>query len=346
LAPGHDELRPFGVGRCQLRTGRRGWFAPVMRIVPLRGADLSKEALHLVGAGAELSIEVPRVPIEQDTAQVEHHGVDGAIIFNVRTHRIYVRTTVVDVHIRHQLILQSLEQHSEVQVSTLAMELDCSEMTVRRDLEALERIGGLRRVHGGAVRMYLSAEEAPYGVRALESTDRKAAIGAAAVSLLAEGETVILDGGTTVMEVARALHDRRMTVMPLALRPIFELDGCPGIKLLLPGGEVRPNELSLIGSLTECAFSELRFDTFVMGICGIDPKAGVTTHLLAEAAVKRAAARTSRRVIAVADGSKLGQVAIGHVCDLSDLDILVTDDGADQRILDELILAGVDVRRI
>ena len=264
----------------------------------------------------------------------------------VRTHRIYVRTNTMDVHTRHQLILQSLEQHSEVQVSTLAVELDCSEMTVRRDLETLERIGGLRRVHGGAVRMYLSAEEAPYGIRSLENTEIKATIAAAAVALLAEGETVILDGGTTAMEVARALHDRRMTVMPLALRPVFELEGCPGIRLLLPGGEVRPNELSLVGSLTECAFSELRFDTYVMGICGIDAKAGVTTHLLAEAAVKRAAAGTSRRVIAVADGSKLGQVAFGHVCDLTELDVLVTDAAAEERIVDELILAGVDVRRV
>jgi DeoR/GlpR family transcriptional regulator of sugar metabolism len=251
----------------------------------------------------------------------------------------------MDVHIRHQLILQSLEQHSEVQVSTLATELDCSEMTVRRDLETLERIGGLRRVHGGAVRMYLSAEEAPYGIRALENTDKKAAIGRATADLLAEGETVILDGGSTSMEVARSLRNRRMTVMPLALRPVFELDGCPGIRLLLPGGEVRPSELSLIGSLTECAFTELRYDTFVMGICGIDVKAGVTTHLLAEAAVKRAAARTARRVIAVADASKLGQVAFGHVCDLADLDIVVTDATADDRTIDELTLAGVDVRR-
>jgi DeoR/GlpR family transcriptional regulator of sugar metabolism len=264
----------------------------------------------------------------------------------VRTHTKYGRTIEVDVHIRHELILQSLQQHDEVQVSTLATELDCSEMTVRRDLETLERIGGLRRVHGGAVRMYLSAEEAPYGIRALENSGVKAAIGIATADLLAEGETVILDGGSTAMEVARAINDRRLTVMPLALRPVFELDGCPGIKLLLPGGEVRAGELSLIGTLTESAFAELRFDTFVMGICGIDTKAGVTTHLLAEAAVKRAATRTSRRVIAVADASKLGQVAFGHVCDLADLDVLVTDAGADDRIVDELIMAGVDVRRV
>jgi DeoR/GlpR family transcriptional regulator of sugar metabolism len=215
---------------------------------------------------------------------------------------------------------------------------------VRRDLESLERNGGLRRVHGGAASVFLTAEETPYGIRALDSHDAKATIGAAAANLLSDGETVILDGGTTAIEVARALRNRRMTVMPLALRPVFELHESPGIKLLLPGGEVRPGELSLTGSLTEPSFSQLRFDTCVMGPCGIDAKAGITTHLLAETAVKRSAAKASQRVVAVADSSKLGRVAFGHVCDLDDIDIVVTDAEADQQIVDELRGAGVDVR--
>jgi DeoR/GlpR family transcriptional regulator of sugar metabolism len=250
----------------------------------------------------------------------------------------------VDVQIRHQLIMEALRLHSPVLVGQLAVALGCSEMTVRRDLESLERSGGLRRVHGGAASVFLSAEETPYGIRALESPEAKATIGAVAASLLADGETVILDGGTTAMEVARSLRNRRMTVMPLALRPVFELHECPDIKLLLPGGEVRPGELSLTGSLTEPSFSQLRFDTCVMGPCGLDAKAGITTHLLAETAVKRAAARASQRVIAVADSSKLGRVAFGHVCDLDDIDIVVTDAEADQQIVDELRAAGVDVR--
>lgn len=250
----------------------------------------------------------------------------------------------MDVRIRHQMIMRALRERSPVLVGELALALACSEMTVRRDLESLERSGGLRRVHGGAASVFLSAEETPYGIRALESHEAKVAIGAAAASLLADGETVILDGGTTVMEVARALRNRRMTVMPLALRPLFELHECPGIKLLLPGGEVRPGELSLTGSLTEPSFSQLRFDTCVMGPCGIDTEAGITTHLLAETLVKRAAAKASQRVIAVADSSKLGRVAFGHVCDIDDIDIVITDTGANQKIVDELRSAGVDVR--
>ncbi|HWF15939.1 MAG TPA: DeoR/GlpR family DNA-binding transcription regulator [Acidimicrobiales bacterium] len=250
----------------------------------------------------------------------------------------------MDVPTRHRLILQALRERSPVLVGELATALDCSEMTVRRDLESLERSGGLRRVHGGATSVFLSAEETPYDIRALESREAKASIGEGAASLLSDGETVILDGGTTAMEVARALRRRRMTVMPLALRPVFELHECPSINLLLPGGEVRPGELSLTGGLTEHSFSQLRFDTCVMGPCGIDVNAGITTHLLAETAVKRAAARASQRVIAVADSSKLGRVAFGHVCDLDDIDIVLTDTGANQHIVDELRNAGVDVR--
>jgi DeoR/GlpR family transcriptional regulator of sugar metabolism len=240
--------------------------------------------------------------------------------------------------------MEALREHSPVLVVELAAALECSEMTVRRDLEFLEQSGGLRRVHGGAASVFLTAEETPYSIRALESYEAKTSIGAAAAGLLADGETVILDGGTTAMEVARALPDRRMTVMPLALRPVFELHECPGIKLLLPGGEVRPGELSLIGSLTEQSFSQLRFDTFVMGPCGIDTSAGITTHLLAESAVKRAAAKASQRVVAVADSSKLGRVAFGHVCDLDDIDLLITDADADLQIVEELRAAGIDVR--
>jgi len=100
----------------------------------------------------------------------------------------------------------------------------------------------------------------------------------------------------------------------------------------------------LTGSLTEHTFAQLRFDTYVMGPCGIDAKAGITTHFLAETAVKRAAAKSSQRVIAVADSSKLGRVAFGHVCDLDEIDIVLTDAGADQQRVEELRSMGVDIR--
>lgn len=228
-------------------------------------------------------------------------------------------------------------------MADLATALGCSEMTVRRDLEALELEGVLRRVHGGARRVAHTAEEAPYAMRAFSFADEKARIGARCAELLKDGETVILDGGTTAMEVARALKVRRLTVMPLALRPVFELHDAPEVRLLLPGGEVRPGELSLIGGLSRHSFSELHFDTFVLSPCGIQPAAGVTAHLIAEAEVKRAALEASQRVIAVGDSSKLGVVAFGRVCPLARIDVLVTDSGADPGLLKEISGLGVDV---
>jgi DeoR/GlpR family transcriptional regulator of sugar metabolism len=251
----------------------------------------------------------------------------------------------VDGQTRLRRIVETLQERDQVQVSELAAALGCSEMTVRRDLQALEGSGALRRVHGGAVRGFLGAEEAPHHLRALEAADAKEAIGAAAADLLADGETVVLDGGTTALHVARALRRRRMTVMPLALRPVFELQDAPDIRLLVPGGEVRPTELSFVGDLTGNAFAELRFDTYVMSLCGFDVTAGVTAHHLAEAVVKRAAAGASRRVIAVADASKIGRVAFGLICDVGVVDVLITDGEADEEAVEELRRADVDVRR-
>src|ERR1700735_856762 len=153
----------------------------------------------------------------------------------------------MDGQTRLRRIVETLQERDQVQVSELAAALGCSEMTVRRDLRALEGSGALRRVHGGAVRGFLGAEEAPHHLRALEAAEAKEAIGVAAADLLTDGETVVIDGGTTALHVARALHGRRMTVMPLALRPVFELQDAPEIRLLVPGGEGRPTPPSFGG---------------------------------------------------------------------------------------------------
>jgi DeoR/GlpR family transcriptional regulator of sugar metabolism len=134
--------------------------------------------------------------------------------------------------------------------------------------------------------------------------------------------------------------------MPLALRPAFELHDSPHVRLLLPGGEVRPGELSFIGGLSRRSFSELNFDTFVLSPCGVDPEAGVTAHLMAEAEVKRAALQVSRRVIAVADSSKLGLIAFDQVCAIQKINVLVTDRGADPGLLEQIAGIGVDVQLV
>jgi len=230
----------------------------------------------------------------------------------------------------------------EIPVRQLAAELGCSQMTVRRDLDVLEREGVLRRVHGGAVGVSLRADEVPYAARTFEAAEAKERIGRAVASLIADGETVVLDSGTTTAEVARALRGRPVTILPLGLRTLHELANDEQIHLIAPGGDVRHGELVVTGDLAEVAFERLRFDTFVLGCCGIEHHNGVTTHVPADARVKRAALMASRRTIAVADASKLGGVAFGHVCGLEALERLVTNADAEEVVALESVGLRVD----
>lgn len=250
----------------------------------------------------------------------------------------------MDVRVRRQALIDALQQEGELQVRRLAEDLGCSEMTIRRDLDVLERDGAVRRVHGGAVRVNLRSSEPPYAVRALEAIDAKRRIGRAVAGLIADGETVILDSGTTAMEVARAVRGRPITVLSLGLRAQMELAEDSAVRLIAAGGDVRPGELSLTGELAEAAFERLRFDTYILGCCGIDAREGVTTHLPADARVQRAAIRSARRTIVIGDQSKLGLVTFSHVCDLNAVELLVTDAAAEQAA--DLEALGLAVQRV
>jgi DeoR/GlpR family transcriptional regulator of sugar metabolism len=250
----------------------------------------------------------------------------------------------MDVRERRQALIDAMQRDGELQVRQLAADLSCSEMTIRRDLDALEREGAVRRVHGGAVRVNLRSNEPPYALRALEAVDAKQRIGRAVAGLLADGETVILDSGTTAMEVARAVHGRPLTVLSLGLRAQIELADDSAVRLIATGGDVRPGELSLSGELAEIAFERLRFDTYILGCCGIDGREGVTTHLQADARLQRAAMRSARRTIVIGDQSKLGLVTFSHVCDLTSVDLLVTDAGPGQAT--DLEALGLAVQRV
>jgi DeoR/GlpR family transcriptional regulator of sugar metabolism len=218
-------------------------------------------------------------------------------------------------------------------------------MTVRRDLEVLAGRGALVRLHGRAVAPVPRSYEPPFDVRAGVAPQAKVVIGRVAAGLIEEGETIILDSGTTTLEVARALRGRRnLTVLTPSLRFANTLEQEPGIRLMLSGGIVRPGELSLTGDLAVRALDDLRFDTAVMGVGGIDPSAGVTEYNLEDARVKRAEVAAARRVIVAADASKLGRVAFARVCSLEEVDVLVTDSAAPPELVAAIEEAGVEVR--
>lgn len=234
---------------------------------------------------------------------------------------------------RQRLITGRLKDAAQVSVAELAAATGTSEMTIRRDLDLLAAGGVLRRVHGGAVAASPSGVEPPFAARAVDAMAAKHAIAAATVGLIQDGETVIVDSGTTALEVARLLHDRAVTVMPLSLHAMQALIDAPNVRLLLPGGEPRPHELALVGPLTLASIRALRFDVAVLSPCAVSLDAGLTAFDLQDAEVKQQAMAVSARTIVMADGAKWDKAALAHVCPAGRPDVVVTDPSApgDQR---------------
>jgi DeoR family fructose operon transcriptional repressor len=227
---------------------------------------------------------------------------------------------------RHRLIAQAVQDSGSATVPELAGLTGASEMTIRRDLDTLAVQGVLERFRGGARTLLLRGQEPPFALRAHEAADAKRRIAAAVSRLIADGETVLLDSGTTCLEVARLLHGRPVTVMPLSLQAIHVLSDAPApTTLMVPGGRPRAGEGALAGPLALASLAALRFDTAIIGCCGLSAAEGLTAYDLDDAAVKKAIIACTRRVIAAADGSKLNRTAHAYVGPSTLLYTLVTD---------------------
>jgi DeoR/GlpR family transcriptional regulator of sugar metabolism len=263
-----------------------------------------------------------------------------------RTLTLYYR--FMDASERLSELVEVLRRDGRVDVATAAAEFGTAELTIRRDLDVLVERGVARRVRGGAVNLLMRGEELPFAMRTLESADRKRRIAEAVAGLIADGEAVGLDSGTTVTETARALAlaGRRLTAMPMSLHAAMALSGSTSVRLMLPGGEARPGELAMVGPLALAGIGALRFDTVVLGCCGVSPEGHVMAHDLGDAAVKQALLASAGRSVLAVDGAKFGRAALAVVCELAALDVVVTDDTAPEPAVAALRAAGVEVHRV
>ncbi|MEU8628993.1 DeoR/GlpR family DNA-binding transcription regulator [Streptomyces sp. NPDC048669] len=246
---------------------------------------------------------------------------------------------------RHGLIGKAVRDSGGATVQELAELTGASEMTIRRDLDTLAAQGVLERVRGGARTLLLRGEEPPFALRVHESVDAKRRIAAEISALVADGESVLLDSGTTCLEVARLLRERPVTVMPLSLQAIHLFSEKPGpATLVVPGGQPRAAEGALTGPLTLASLAALRFDTAVIGCCGLSAADGLTAYNLDDAAVKKAGIAAARRTIVAADGGKLGRAAYACVGPSTLLHTLVTDTTAPADEVTALEGAGTIVK--
>lgn len=249
---------------------------------------------------------------------------------------------------RRELIERRVLTDGEATFKLLALEFGVSEMTVRRDLEYLEGRGSLRRVLGGAIATTQSTPEPKVNSRTLADAREKLNIASAVVGFIEPGETVVLDSGSTALAVARALVGRGLglTILTASVLVAMELHDEPDTNILMTGGQVRPGELSLVGSDCISTFGRYNCDVYVMGVAGVDLDRGITEYSPDEAAVKRAAMTASKRTIVVADAGKLGRCQLTTVAQVSDVDLVVTD--APEQHPDVVVLrnAGIEVRCI
>ncbi|HJW00297.1 MAG TPA: DeoR/GlpR family DNA-binding transcription regulator [Arthrobacter sp.] len=233
---------------------------------------------------------------------------------------------------RQHLILQEVHSEGTVRVATLAALLDVSEMTIRRDIDALDAGGMVLRVHGGAARTdSFTALEPAFASKSGRQLPAKAAIAAEALKLVQPGMTLLISGGTTTFELARMLpRDFGLTVATNSVMVANSLAAADpageegGIRTLVLGGERTPSE-ALVGPLTVQAVSSISADLCFMGAHGLDLQAGVTSPNLLEAEVNAAMVEAGGRLVVLADSSKYGVVGLAGICPLSSIHTLVTD---------------------
>jgi len=243
---------------------------------------------------------------------------------------------------RDRLIVTAVRAKGTASAAELASRLGVSSATIRRDLHRLDQSGELRRVHGGAVLDNGQPEE-PFVVSNDIDGRAKDAIAARAAELVHDDDIVLLDIGTTTLRMARHLHGRKVTVITSNLAVFDELRADPAIQLVLLGGIVRRNYQSLVGSLAEEALHQISVDRLFLSCTGVRRAGYVVDNMMVEAPTKRAMVAAAQSIVLLASPAKFPGTGSLRICDLTDIDALVTTDDADSETLTACREAGGEV---
>ncbi|GCE23633.1 DeoR/GlpR family DNA-binding transcription regulator [Dictyobacter kobayashii] len=245
---------------------------------------------------------------------------------------------------RLQQIELILQERQHIRVTELSEQLGVSEPTIRRDLKKLESIGRVRREHGGVSVATSTTTEPPILQRVTENIDEKRRIGQMAASLIQDGETIFLGSGTTTLEVARHLYNKKnLTVITNALNVAHQLAGNENITLIITGGVIRHSELSMIGHIVEQTLKDLRADKAIISMRAISLQDGLTNVDPLETNTDRVIIQCARKVILVADHNKFDKVATGVVAPITAVHTIVTDDQTPLSTVQNLRELGLEV---
>lgn len=227
---------------------------------------------------------------------------------------------------RRDQILKTVRDQHRVRVSRLAQHFGVSTVTIRSDLRAMSSAGLLARQHGGARLPTEAPPEAPLSEKRVRNRERKLRIAARASLLVAPGDKLILDAGSTTLMLAQRLPAAEsLTVFTNSLPIACELGQVSGLRLIVAGGTLRQASQSLQGPQAEASLQSLFFDKLFLGADGCDPAFGLSTHDLADAQLNASMVEHARQVILLADGSKFGQLCLHRICGLDKVHTVVSD---------------------
>jgi DeoR/GlpR family transcriptional regulator of sugar metabolism len=251
---------------------------------------------------------------------------------------------------RQEHIARIVEEHGRARVGDLAAQFHVSAVTIRKDLLVLETENRLVRTHGGAIAVDRSRPELAFEIRERLQADEKQLIGAAGAALVHDGESIVMDASTTALSVARHLKARggwsQLTVITNGLRLASELAGHPGIIVLMLGGRVRWEALSVVGQLGDGLFSRINVQKAFLGAAGFTLESGLSDATDEEAQIKRSMVAAAREVIAIVDHTKWERAAFATFCPTDKVGVVLTDAGAPADMVRALTGRGVEVRLI
>jgi DeoR/GlpR family transcriptional regulator of sugar metabolism len=251
---------------------------------------------------------------------------------------------------RQEHIVRIIEEHGRARVGDLASRFRVSTVTIRKDLVVLEGAHRIVRTHGGAIAVDRSRPELSFDIRERLQAAEKQLIGAAGAALVQDGESIVMDASTSALSVARNLKARggwsQLTVITNGLRLASELAGHPGIVVLMLGGRVRWEALSVVGQLGDGLFSRINVQKAFLGAAGFTLDSGLSDATDEEAQIKRSMVAAAREVIAIVDHTKWERAAFATFCPTDKVGIVLTDDAAPGEMVRALTARGVEVRLI
>ncbi|MDA8227967.1 MAG: DeoR/GlpR family DNA-binding transcription regulator [Desulfitobacterium hafniense] len=246
---------------------------------------------------------------------------------------------------RRNHILKMLNKNSKIEIEVVAVELNVSPMTIRRDLALLEEQGLAYRTHGGAVLYNGLHREVPYKSKETTNIDEKERIGREARKLIKEGYTLILDAGTTTLAIARAIKEvKNLTVITNDLKIALELNDDSDANVYCLGGLVQKGLGITLGSEAQDFLSNIRVDICFLAAPAIDLDWGITNPSMEKANLKKKMIKVADQIILVTDHTKFYKKAFVHVADLKDIDVLITDSGVDSKTIEAIRSLGIDTR--